>query len=83
MLKFDCKSRKLKVFNLLFFFLVSIGTSAQTTWDGSSWSNGIPDSTIDATIAGIYDTSLDDEISANSAFGPPMPALLTSTSSRP
>jgi len=54
----------MKVFNLLFLFLVSIGSFAQTTWDGFSWSSGIPDSTIDATIAGSYDTSLDGEISA-------------------
>ena len=38
--------------------LLSIFVKAQTTWDGTTWSNGIPDNSIDALITGSYDTSI-------------------------
>jgi hypothetical protein len=32
----------------------SVSAGASTTWDGTSWSNGAPDGTMSATIAGNY-----------------------------
>jgi len=43
---------------------MSIGSFAQTTWDGSSWSSGEPTNTVDAIIAGSYDTKLHGEFTA-------------------
>lgn len=64
MFKFEYKSRKVKACNLLLLFLITIGSFAQTTWDGTSWSSGTPDNTIDAIITGSYDTSLHGEFTA-------------------
>jgi hypothetical protein len=41
---------------------ITVTSVASTTWNGTSWSNGAPDSTIEAVIAGIYSTT------ANGAF---------------
>ncbi|NND10574.1 MAG: T9SS type A sorting domain-containing protein [Flavobacteriaceae bacterium] len=54
----------MKACNLLLLFLITIGSFAQTTWDGTSWSSGTPDNTIDAIITGSYDTSLHGEFTA-------------------
>ena len=50
---------------LKFFLLLTITINAQTTtWDGSSWNNGIPNSTTDAIFTGNFTSSGD--ISAKS-----------------
>lgn len=46
----------MKAFYLLLLCFLSYNITAQTTWDGASWSSGVPDNTIDATITGSYNT---------------------------
>lgn len=38
------------------FKVEHVGTT-QTTWNGNSWSNGVPNSTVEAIIAGNYNTA--------------------------
>lgn len=48
----------LKRSSLLMLFFASFVAHAQsTTWDGSTWSNGVPTNTIDAIIEGDYTTA--------------------------
>ncbi|POY38138.1 hypothetical protein C3L50_12775 [Flavobacterium alvei] len=39
-------------------------TATTTIWDGSTWSNGTPDSTLEAVITGIYTTGTNGDITA-------------------
>jgi len=52
---------------ILFIILLSVSSSysqciSTTTWDGNSWSNGMPDTTISAIINASYDTANDGPI---------------------
>ena len=51
---------------ILFFILFSFFGYSQcvtsTTWDGSAWSNGVPDASINVLIDGLYDTGNDGSI---------------------
>ena len=42
---------------------VQIGGGASTTWDGTTWSNGVPNSGMLAIIDGDYDTALNGDFS--------------------
>ena len=50
------------LFLLLFPFFVNSQCTNTTTWDGSAWSNGFPDSITNAVIDGVYDTLNDGSI---------------------
>ncbi len=43
---------------ILLFLTSFLATSQSTTWDGSAWSNGVPDNTKDAIIEGDYNSEL-------------------------
>jgi len=59
------KSIIMKARYLLLLLLLSLYTNAQTTsWDGTAWSNGMPNNSIDALITGSYDTSVNGEFTA-------------------
>jgi hypothetical protein len=49
---------------LLLLLFSSISIAQTTTWDGSSWSNGVPNNSTDAIITGNYDTSINGDFTA-------------------
>ena len=54
----------MKSLGLIVFFFISLNISAQTTWNGTSWSNGNPNNSTDAIINGNYSTFTNGEFTA-------------------
>jgi hypothetical protein len=54
--------KKLHLIFILFATLSYSQCTISTTWDGTSWSNGFPDSVTTAVIDGVYDTGNDGSI---------------------
>jgi hypothetical protein len=60
-----------KLFLLFLFILLPFSVNSQctnTTWDGSTWTNGFPDSTKNAIIDGVYDTANEGSIDCCSLY---------------